>query len=153
MIVVADTTPLISLLKISHLDILQDLYGTVYIPTAVYRELTENLEFFHESNLIRNCPFLKIHAGVPSDKVDLLRRATGLDLGESEAIVLADSNDTKALLIDEAHGRKVAEHMGIPITGTIGVLAAAFRKGFFTSPTLSTVLCQMSKACSNRSCP
>lgn len=45
MIVIADTTPLISLLKIKRLDLLQKLFGEVFIPDAVYTELTSDKRF------------------------------------------------------------------------------------------------------------
>ena len=93
MIVVADTTPLISLLKINRFEILRELY----------------------------------------ERVDLLRRATGLDIGESEAIVLADTSGATVLLMDEMCGRSVAEQLGIPITGVIGVLMAAYKKQLLTT--------------------
>ena len=133
MIVVADTTPIITLLKINHLRILQELYGTVHIPWAVYEELTENADFPDEARTIETCQFIIVHDDISSDRVDLLRRATGLDLGESEAIILADSKDTKALIIDESRGRSVAEQMGIPITGVIGILMAAYKKGLLSA--------------------
>ena len=38
MIVVSDTTPLISLLKIERLDLLKKLFENVLIPQAVYEE-------------------------------------------------------------------------------------------------------------------
>ena len=37
--VVSNTTPLISLLKISRLDILRELYKEITIPFAVYQEI------------------------------------------------------------------------------------------------------------------
>ena len=40
MIVVSDTTPLISLLKINRIDLLERLFGEVLIPQAVFNELT-----------------------------------------------------------------------------------------------------------------
>lgn len=40
MIVVSDTTPLISLLKINRIDLLEKLFGQVLIPQAVFDELT-----------------------------------------------------------------------------------------------------------------
>ena len=40
MIVVSDTTPLISLLKIDRIDLLEKLFGQVLIPQAVFEELT-----------------------------------------------------------------------------------------------------------------
>ena len=45
MIVVSDTTPLISLLKIERLDLLEKLFGNVLIPQAVYEELTVDERF------------------------------------------------------------------------------------------------------------
>lgn len=54
-------------------------------------------------------------------------------MGESEAIILADSEHAKVLLMDEAHGRFVAQQMHIPITDVIGVLAAAYKKGFLSA--------------------
>lgn len=63
MIVVSDITPLISLLKINQLDLLEKLFGEVLIPVKP----VDNLE-----------------------SVSILKRATGLDQGESEAIVLTD---------------------------------------------------------------
>ena len=133
MIVIADTTPLITLLKINHFNVLKSLFGTIHIPIGVYEELTENPNFSEESKIIKNCDFLEVHNDISFDRVDLLRRATGLDKGESEAIILADSLKEKTLIIDEAHGRSVAEQMGIPITGVIGVLIAAYKKGYLSS--------------------
>ena len=43
MIVISDTTPLISLLKIGRLNILEILFGSVQIPKAVFAELTPAL--------------------------------------------------------------------------------------------------------------
>jgi len=39
MIVISDTTPVISLLKAGHLEVLQILFGIVIISEAVFREL------------------------------------------------------------------------------------------------------------------
>lgn len=60
-----------------------------------------------------------------TNAVNLLRRSTGLDAGESEAIILSDSISASLLLMDEAKGREVAAQMGIQLMGTIGILLVA----------------------------
>lgn len=52
MIVVSDTTPLISLLKINRLELLERLFGDVMIPTAVFDELTVDKRFRTEADQI-----------------------------------------------------------------------------------------------------
>lgn len=61
-----------------------------------------------------------------------MQRATGLDLGESEAIVYADDNHAALLLMDKASGRRVALDMGIAIMGSVGVLVAAYKSGYIS---------------------
>ena len=60
MIVVSDTTPLISLLKISRLDLLEKLFGEVLIPSAVFNELTTDERFQLEANQIRQEKFIVV---------------------------------------------------------------------------------------------
>ena len=108
MIVVSDSTPLITLMKAKRLDVLNLLFGDVLIPNAVFNELTTNERFNDEANLIKNCSFIKVVSVDAEERVTLLQRATGLDRGESEAIIYADQNRAEILLIDEAAGRKVA---------------------------------------------
>ncbi|MEH2942384.1 DUF3368 domain-containing protein [Lachnospiraceae bacterium KK002] len=64
--------------------------------------------------------------------VTILRNFTGLDTGESEAIILADEKHSDVLLMDEHKGRQVARKMGITTTGTIGILTQAFDEGMLT---------------------
>ena len=53
MIVISDTTPLISLLKINRIDLLEKLFGDVLIPQAVFEELTIDERFRLEADKIR----------------------------------------------------------------------------------------------------
>lgn len=133
MIVVSDTTPLITLLKVQHLDLLEKYFGEVQIPIAVFNELICDSRFMDEAEQIRNCPFIKVAEAVNNKSVDLLRRATGLDLGESEAIILTDELHADLLLMDEARGRDVAEQMGLRIMGTIGLLMASYQSGIISA--------------------
>lgn len=128
MIVVSDTTPLISLLKIDHLDLFEKLFGQVLIPKAVFDELTVDERYKLEADQIRRKEFIIVKAVQNSESANLLKRATGLDKGESEAIVLTDEVNADVLLMDEAKGRTVSFQMGFKVMGTIGVLMAAYEE-------------------------
>lgn len=132
MIVVSDTTPIISLMKAGQLELLQKLFGVICIPDSVYRELIENEKFSEEARVVQECEFLYVEEVENKKSVTILRSFTGLDAGESEAIILADEKQADVLLMDEHKGRQVAKKMGITITGTIGVLAQAFDEEMLT---------------------
>ena len=133
MIIVSDTSPLISLMKASLLDVLQRLFDTIIIPEAVFSELTTNPDYQDEAEQIKAAPFITVVSVKEHKAVDVLRRATGLDLGESEAIVYADENSADVLLMDEAAGRRVAKSMGLRILGSIGILLAAYDERILTA--------------------
>ena len=98
MIVVSDTTPLISLLKTGRLDTLEKLFGEVRIPDAVFEELTSNPRYSDEAVSIRSFPYIDIISVSDTDAVEQVSREDGLDLGESEAIVLTQEISADLLL-------------------------------------------------------
>ena len=126
MIVISDTTLIISLLKINQLELLHHLFGEVQIPDAVYEELISNAKFQKEAEKILRAEYIKKVIVEDKKSVTLLRRATGLDAGESEAIILSDEIKADLLLMDELKGRQVAKQMGLNIMGTVGILMTAF---------------------------
>lgn len=132
MIVVSDTTPLISLLKIEHLDLLEKLFGQVLIPRAVFDELTADKRFELEADQIKRKQFIKVKVVKNPKSASILKRATGLDQGESEAIILTDEQNADVLLMDEAKGRAVSFQMGFKVMGTIGILMAAYEENELT---------------------
>ena len=129
MIVVSDTTPLISLLKTGRLDTLEKLFGEVRIPDAVFEELTSNPRYSDEAAAIRSYPYIDIISVNDTDAVDQVSREDGLVLGESEAIVLTQEISADLLLMDEARGRDVARSLGLRITGTVGILLLSYERG------------------------
>jgi predicted nucleic acid-binding protein len=145
-IVVSDTTPLISLMKVSLLNILYDLFGEIRIPAAVYKELTSNENFSFEAAEIQSSVFIKVVTIEDQKIVEVLQKASGLDLGESEAIAYADIVKADFLLMDEVRGRRVARSMGLQIMGTVGVMLAAFNDGILSKKEVENALDGLKKA-------
>lgn len=133
MIVVSDTTPLISFLKINRINLLEKLFGKVFVPLAVYQELTADARFAEEAKQISQSTFIEVREVKNPQAVSILKRVTGLDQGESEAIVLTDELKADLLLMDEAKGRTVSNDMGIKVMGTIGILMAAHEEQELTA--------------------
>src|SRR5699024_11872578 len=61
---------------------------------------------------------------------NFLQRQLRLDLGESEAITLADTMNADLIIIDERKSRSIAKDVGLRVTGTLGILVEAKRQGF-----------------------
>ena len=130
MIVISDTTPLISFLKINRIDLLEKLFGDVLIPQAVFEELTIDERFQLEADQIRQKKFIVVKPVNNPESANILKRATGLDQGESEAIVLTDELKADLLLMDEAKGRNVSTQMGLRI---MEILMAGYEEQELTS--------------------
>jgi len=128
-IVVTNTTPIIALSLIGKLDLMRNLYGTVFAPPAVYDEVLAGgigrvgvVELTHASWLQRRL------LRDPS-RADLL---ADLDSGEAEAIALAQELQADLLILDERLGRRYAQHLGLTITGTLGILVKAKQRGLIS---------------------
>jgi predicted nucleic acid-binding protein len=57
-----------------------------------------------------------------------------LDRGEQDAILLAESVKAERLIIDDLEGRGEAVHRGLPVIGTLGLLAEAARRNLLDLP-------------------
>ncbi len=131
MIVVSDASVLIALARIGHLDMLPTLFGKVFIPRAVAREIEvggkDGSELFKQAEWIHIVDLRSLEL---TEKLSSPHRNNvKLDKGEAQAIALALELDADYLLIDERRGRRVAESLGIDLIGVLGVLALAKRKG------------------------
>ena len=80
-----------------------------------------------------NCEFIKSRRVADERAVTILRNTTSLDQGESEAIILAEELQAELLLLDEHKARHVAEQRNVFVTGTLGVILAAFDEGLLTA--------------------
>lgn len=118
--VVSNTTPLISLAEVGLLDVLQALYPHVWIPPAVFDEYQAGIPAHPQRPALTGFPWISIHPAPDDPAVP-----TTLDPGEAEAIALARAVSARLVLIDERRGRAAAKRLGLPVSGSLGVLLEA----------------------------
>ena len=147
MIVISDTTPILSLLKAEQLDLLEKLFGNVIIPKTVYEELTRNPIFESEKVVIANSPFITVEKVCNQESVKLLRNIAGLDAGESEALVLYEEKNADILLIDEHKGRGVARKMSVKYVGNTWM--EQYKKNRSSEDGICTVVARMKETPDN----
>ena len=131
MIVVSDTSPINNLAAINQLHLLQQLYGTVLIPEAVYQELTDPDFPVAGAKEVQTFTWIQIRA--IEDRTMLKALSSELDPGEAEAIVLALEMKAEQVLIDERRGRMIAARLNLHYTGILGVLVEAKSQGFIST--------------------
>lgn len=123
MLLIADTSPLISLLVIDQLNLLDQLFEEYYLPKAVWDELNSHNELTDYADQLsllslRVKEINTVYVPMP-----------GIDVGETEAIILCKELQADVLLVDDKKAREVAELLGINCTGTLAVLLRAHGKG------------------------
>lgn len=119
--VVSNTTPIITMLTISKLEILQQIYGEITIPLGVYEEIEQGRDKTFYTDL-SDIDWIKIQQIKDKTPIKYLR---DLDKGEAEVIVLANEIKADLVIIDERLGREFAEYFNLKLTGTMGVLLKA----------------------------
>ncbi|WP_395051225.1 DUF3368 domain-containing protein [Flavobacterium sp.] len=110
--IISDTSCFIILSKIEALDLLQMVYGQILTTSDIAEEFGEEL------------PDWVIVKEV-SDKSKQKILELQIDKGESSAIALALEIPDSILILDDFKARKIAQQLGLKITGTIGVIVKA----------------------------
>lgn len=123
MIIVSDTSVINNLAAINSLYLLQQLYETIIIPDAVYRELTDPTFLVAGAREVET--FEWVQTCSVGDRTIVEALSNELDLGEAEAIALALELKADRVLIDEKQGRLVAARLKLRYIGILGILVEA----------------------------
>jgi predicted nucleic acid-binding protein len=119
-IVVSDAGPLIALAKLDLLNLLPQIFSTVYIPKTVFEEATKNQ---------RIASFKSSQVNVIDDIDNSFSKSLKILLDDGEIQALSHAKILGCgVLMDEKRGRQVAVKHNIPIIGVIGVLLQAKEK-------------------------
>jgi predicted nucleic acid-binding protein len=132
MIVVSNATPLIGLASIHRFDLLQQLFGKLYISQAVFDEtVTAGREISGAKRELSRANWITTLSVKDSLAVEVL--LDELDLGEAETIVLAREIQADWVLMDEKKGRRKLIQLGMPKIGTLGILLKAKQVGLISA--------------------
>jgi len=135
-VVVSDSSPLNYLALLSDFDLLRQLFETVIIPPEVYREVVTEGTGYPVQEAVRAALGKWIFVADAPDptNVQSLLRVDKLDLGEAEAIVVAEAlGGGVPLLMDERRGVNCARTRGIAVIRTPMIYAEARLLGLITS--------------------
>ena len=126
-IVVSDASPLINLARVDCFELLRVFYGEITIPPEVFEEVVVRGAGREGSREVQESAWITVQA--PQDDLAMRALATALGSGEAAAIILAQELQAARLLIDEIRGRRMAQQLGMPVRGTLGILARARQDG------------------------
>ncbi|MES2332915.1 MAG: DUF3368 domain-containing protein [Bacteroidota bacterium] len=118
--IISDTSCFIILKNIGELDILQKVYGQIITTFEIATEFGEALP-----------DWVEIRTATDKYRQQLLEMQ--IDKGESSAIALALETPDCTVILDDYKARKIADHLGLHVTGTIGVIVKAKLNGIIPS--------------------
>jgi predicted nucleic acid-binding protein len=126
--VVADTGPLNYLVLTGDIELLPKLFQRVLAPQAVRDELADgDAPAAVRAWIAQTPPWLEVRPNPDPRRQDAT--TAKLDEGERTAIALATAVKADLVLMDHQDGVAVARRKGLAVTGTLGVLDLAARRG------------------------
>lgn len=118
--IISDTSCFIILTNIGELELLQKVYGQILTTPEIAAEFGEPLPEWVEIASVK-------------DKYRQTILELQIDKGESSAIALALETPDSVVILDDYKARKIAERLGITLTGTLGVIVRAKLNGTILS--------------------
>jgi predicted nucleic acid-binding protein len=126
-IVVSDSSPLITLARAQHLELLHEFYGQVAIPREVHEEVTVAGAGLPGAEEVRRASWIQVQPNPSEPPAAVKAACSGLGGGERGSIYLALSLSAEMVLIDEERARRAAASAGLAVAGSIAVLERGAR--------------------------
>jgi predicted nucleic acid-binding protein len=122
---VVNASPLIFLAHIDALSLLKQLADEVIVPFSVHKEVLAGAGRGPGTIPFELPDWIDLHEDLP-----LVSEIAGWDLGAGESQVLAHAVlSSREAVMDDLQGRRCARALGVPVTGTLGVILRAKRSG------------------------
>lgn len=129
MIVLADSSPLITLARAHHFELLRDFYGEIVISREVHDEVAIAGAGLPGAEEIRKASWIRVEPASRESSPEVTAACTGLGAGERSLIYLASTLTADLVLIDEERARRAARRVGLNVAGSIALLERGARIG------------------------
>ncbi len=116
---------------IGRLDLIERMFGKVWVPDEVWHELTVAGKGKPGCEAVEKSKGIQVAS--LSDRRLFRLLAKDLDEGEAAAISLAVEKGVDLILLDESEARELAEVFKLRKTGVLGILLRAKKTGLITS--------------------
>lgn len=136
--VISNTSPLVSLWALNLFPLLRELYTEVLIPEEVRSEFLATESETRTADL-ESAPWIRT---VRLRNPENIATHGEVDLGEAAVFVLAEEREARLVILDDRDARRYAERIGLPFTGTVGLLLEAKERNFIDAikPLLNVLL-------------
>jgi len=128
-IVVSNSSPLITLARIGHLDLLKQLFGRIHIAGEVRQEVVVRGAGRPAANAVHGADWIEIHPAADAAGLAALRARHALGAGELATILLARALRADLVIIDERAARRLGQDQGVAVMGCVGILERGHRRG------------------------
>lgn len=127
---VVNASPLIFLSKAGLIDLLHIVSPQVMVPEPVAAEIGRRGASDVTARVLADTPWL---VPVPVKTIPPLIQAWDLGEGETAVLAYALENPGMIAIIDDGAGRRCAEVLGVPLSGTLGIVLLAKQRGMIPS--------------------
>jgi predicted nucleic acid-binding protein len=128
-IVLADSSPLITLAIAQHFELLREFYGEVIVSLDVHDEIVVAGAGLPGADEMQRAPWIRVESASSESSPELTVACAGLGRGERSIIYLASALNADLVLIDEGRARRAAKHVGLNVAGSIAILERGARLG------------------------
>jgi predicted nucleic acid-binding protein len=126
---IVNASPVITLTKAGHLDLLTQLADDVLVPEAVVMELLDASADGPARQAIERGWGKRL----PAIIIPVSILEWGLGVGETSVLAATLQHRECTAILDDAQARKCARALGMPVIGTLGVVLRAKRQGYLAS--------------------
>ena len=123
--VIINNSPLVALWELGHLALLRALYTKVLMPEEVAEEFLRKEPMARETALEEATWLEVVQLAIPLDDSDYPE----LERGEAAVLALAAERGARLVIFDDLDARQYAQRLHLTVTGTVGILLEAKKKG------------------------